>query len=158
MNGVVFNLTANIRKKADCKFVYNIEMRENKEIELSSPQDSQNSGRNGIPNSSIISVTDIENDVNRQYSLGTATINKQDAARDLRAILSRNRNSTAREILEAAHSQGQNDGGEGGFNRREIVGLNIRGSAEAMNCIKIRHILIVYPITIQIVRSIDFSG
>ena len=54
---------ANIRKEAEKKWNYSkdytefiIEMMENNEIEPSSPQDSQNSGRNGIPNSFIISI------------------------------------------------------------------------------------------------------
>lgn len=38
------------------------------DIELSSPQDSQNSGRNGVPNSSIISISNSETEVNQKFS------------------------------------------------------------------------------------------
>ena len=62
IDGSVFDLTANIRKKPDGEFVYNIELTENKKTEPSSPQDSQNSGRNEVPNSSVISIN-YRNDV-----------------------------------------------------------------------------------------------
>ena len=68
IDGTVFDLTANVRKKADGEFVYIIEMVENKEIEPSSPQDSLNSGRSGVPNSSIISISNSEPEVNRKFS------------------------------------------------------------------------------------------
>ena len=72
IDGAVFDLVANVRKKTDGEFVYVIEMMENKEIEPSSPQDSQNSGRNRVPNSSIISigrnVTDVK-DSEQNYSI-----------------------------------------------------------------------------------------
>ena len=68
IDGTVFDLTANVRKKADGEFVYIIEMMENNEIEPSSPQDSQNSGRNGVPNSSIISISNADGEVKQKFS------------------------------------------------------------------------------------------
>lgn len=46
---------------------YVIEMHENKEIEPSSPQDSQNGGRSGVPNSSTTSIRNSEPEVNQMY-------------------------------------------------------------------------------------------
>ena len=68
IDGTVFDLTANVRKKADGEFVYIIEMMENNEVEPSSPQDSQNGGRNGVPNSSTTSIRNSEPEV-KGYSL-----------------------------------------------------------------------------------------
>ncbi|MBQ3503779.1 MAG: hypothetical protein IJA75_03640 [Oscillospiraceae bacterium] len=68
IDGMVFDLTANVRKKADGEFVYIIEMMENNEIEPSSPQDSQNSGRNGVPNGSVISISNVNPDVKKKLS------------------------------------------------------------------------------------------
>lgn len=56
IDGVVFDLMANVRKKSEGEYVYLIELTENTEIEPSLPRGSQNSGRNGIPNSSINSI------------------------------------------------------------------------------------------------------
>ena len=47
-----------------------IEIMENNEIEPLSPEGSQKSGLNWVPNSSIVSISDIDNDVNCQYSDG----------------------------------------------------------------------------------------
>ena len=52
IDGGVFDLTANVRKKSDGRYVYAIEMHENKKIEPSSPGGSQKSGLSGVPNSS----------------------------------------------------------------------------------------------------------
>lgn len=68
IDGSVFDLTANVRKKADGQYVYVIEMHENKEIEPSSPEGSQKSGLNGVPNSSTISINNSEAEVKRKLS------------------------------------------------------------------------------------------
>lgn len=68
IDGTVFDLSANVRKKADGEFIYIIEMMENNEIEPSSPQDSQNSGRNGVPNSSTVSISNSDGEVNKKFS------------------------------------------------------------------------------------------
>ena len=52
IDGDVYDLLAHIRKKDSGNFVYDIEMYQNKKIEPSSPEDSLESGQNGVPNSS----------------------------------------------------------------------------------------------------------
>jgi hypothetical protein len=52
IDGNVYDVLAHIRKKESGNFVYDIEMYQNKKIEPSSPEDSLESGRNGMPNSS----------------------------------------------------------------------------------------------------------
>lgn len=69
IDGVVFDLTANVRKKTDGEYVYVIEMHENAEIEPSSPEVSQNSDLNGVPNSSNTSIFKADQNVNRKKSL-----------------------------------------------------------------------------------------
>ena len=69
IDGVVFDLTANIRQKADGRYVYLIEMHENKEIEASSPEGSQESVLNGVPNTSTNSLQDDQDDVKPQFSI-----------------------------------------------------------------------------------------
>lgn len=67
VDGVVCDLTANVRQKPDGEFVYAIEMHENKEIEPSPPEGSQNSGLNGVLNSSTVSLQDNIGNVKNQY-------------------------------------------------------------------------------------------
>lgn len=73
IDGTVFDLTANVRKKTDGEYVYVIEMHENKEIEPSSPEGSQTSGLNGVPNSSTTSIRNSEPEVNQKFSLRKKT-------------------------------------------------------------------------------------
>lgn len=72
IDGTVFDLIAKVRKKENGEYVYEIEMNENKEIEPSSPEDSQKSGRNGVPNSSINIIEDNRKNVN-QFSISAWT-------------------------------------------------------------------------------------
>lgn len=72
IDGAVYDLYANVRKKDDGSYVYNIEMHENKKIEASSPQDSPESGRSGVPNASILSINDRLGDV-KQFSISEET-------------------------------------------------------------------------------------
>ena len=66
IDGGVFDLTANVRKKSDGQYVYAIEMHENKEIEPSSPGGSQKSGLSGVPNSSGDIIQDESFDVKKK--------------------------------------------------------------------------------------------
>lgn len=100
IDGNVYDVLAHIRKKDSGSFVYDIEMYENKKIEPSSPEDSLESGRNGVPNSSKIIIRN-ENDVVKNESTETvdaatkeiqqtlpraeAEISKEQADRDLEA-------------------------------------------------------------------------
>lgn len=52
IDGTVFDLVANVRKKADGAFVYSIQLNENKEKEASPPLDSLLRALNGVPNAS----------------------------------------------------------------------------------------------------------
>ena len=69
IDSIVFDLVANVRKKADGEYVYVIELHENKEIEPSLPESSQNSGLNGAPNSSKPSIRDSAPEVKGKFSL-----------------------------------------------------------------------------------------
>ena len=60
IDGEIYDVLANIRKKDSGSFVYNIEMYQNKNIEPSLPEDSLESGRNRVPNDS---KTSIRNDI-----------------------------------------------------------------------------------------------
>ena len=56
IDGDIYDVLANIRKKDAGNFVYDTELYQNKNIEPSSPEDSLESGRNRVPNSSTISI------------------------------------------------------------------------------------------------------
>ena len=73
IDNAVFDLTANVRKKSNGEFVYVIEMTENKEIEPSSPGDSQYSGRNRVPNGSNQSIRNPREDVKPKMSTRDST-------------------------------------------------------------------------------------
>jgi len=69
IDGIVFDLVANVRKKDNGEYVYVIELHENKEIEPSLPEGSQNSGLNGAPNNSKFSIRDSTPEVKEKFSL-----------------------------------------------------------------------------------------
>ena len=69
IDGKAYDVVANVRRKADGDYVYLIEMHENTKIEASLPEDSQNSGLSGAPNTSVVSVSNAVQDVKR-YSVG----------------------------------------------------------------------------------------
>ena len=52
----VFDLVANVRKKSDGKFVYSIQLNENKKIKASPPLDTLNSGLNRVLNASANNI------------------------------------------------------------------------------------------------------
>ena len=86
IDGKVFDLIANVRKKSGGEYVYAIEMHENKEIEPLSPEGPRKSVLNGVPNSSINSIEDYGQNV-KQFSISAT--DKRGIANDLRSILSR---------------------------------------------------------------------
>ncbi len=57
IDGAVFDLVANVRRKADGDFVYNIQLNENKKIKASPPLGSLLRASNGVPNASGNNVT-----------------------------------------------------------------------------------------------------
>lgn len=69
IDGDVFDLLAHIRKKANGGYVYDIELYENKKIEPSSPEDSLDSGRNRVPNSSKKIIQDDRAIVKERFSV-----------------------------------------------------------------------------------------
>lgn len=108
IDGTVFDLTANVRKKTDGEFVYIIEMVENNEIEPSSPQDSQNSGRNRVPNSSTVSINrktpDVKGEsVKKKFSLRDSS--ETDAAY-ISAVENGDMNTAQRMVDAAADDAG----------------------------------------------------
>ena len=77
IDGTVFDLVANIRKKTDGAFVYSIQLRENKQIKASPPLGSLSRALDGVPNAFSDSVPQQAAEVkgNVRYS----TRNQQDS-------------------------------------------------------------------------------
>ena len=70
----VFDLVANVRKKPDNSFVYNIQLRENKKIEASPPRSSLLRASSGVPNvSTNNSITDSTEKVNSETKFSYKT-------------------------------------------------------------------------------------
>ena len=68
IDGTVFNLTANVRKKADGAFVYSIQLNENKKIKASPPLGLLSKALNGVTNASNKRITQPASKVNSQNS------------------------------------------------------------------------------------------
>ena len=68
IDGTVFDLIANVRKKADGAFVYSIQLNENKKIKASPPRGSLLRASSGVPNASGTTVTQPAPKVNNKNS------------------------------------------------------------------------------------------
>ncbi|MBQ8805531.1 MAG: hypothetical protein IJZ68_03540 [Bacteroidaceae bacterium] len=68
IDGTVFNLTANVRKKADGAFVYSIQLNENKKIKASPPLGLLSKALNGVTNASNNKIAQPAPKVNSQNS------------------------------------------------------------------------------------------
>ena len=68
IDGTVFDLIANVRKKADGAFVYSIQLNENKKIKASPPRGSLLRASSGVPNASRTTVTQPAPKVNNKNS------------------------------------------------------------------------------------------
>lgn len=84
IDGTVFNLTANVRKKADGAFVYSIQLNENKKIKASPPLGLLSKALNGVTNASNKRITQPASKVNSQNS-GTNSERGEDTSN--RALL-----------------------------------------------------------------------
>lgn len=68
IDGTVFDLLANVRKKADGAFVYSIQLNENKKIKASPPLGSLLRASSGVTNASATTVTQPASNVNNNSS------------------------------------------------------------------------------------------
>ena len=64
IDGSVYDLVANVRKKTDNAFVYSIQLRENKKIKASPPLGSLSRALDGVPNASMGSIRKSSRKVN----------------------------------------------------------------------------------------------
>lgn len=64
----VFDLVANVRKKPDNSFVYNIQLKENKKIKASPPRSSLLRASSGVPNASVDFISQNAENVNSEFS------------------------------------------------------------------------------------------
>ena len=74
IDGTVFNLTANVRKKADGAFVYSIQLNENKKIKASPPLGLLSKALNGVTNASANNVAQQNPEVKKFSVRDTAPI------------------------------------------------------------------------------------
>ena len=69
IDDTVFDLLANVRKKADGAYVYSIQLKQNKNIEASPPRGSLLRASSGVPNASENNVAQDGGDVKEKFSL-----------------------------------------------------------------------------------------
>ena len=88
IDGTVFDLLANVRKKDDGEYVYEIELHENKEIEPSSPDEAPSGVLNGAPNGSIpdFSIDDSQENVNKKLSARQEKVDIEALRKELQTV------------------------------------------------------------------------
>ena len=91
IDGSVYDLVANVRKKTDNAFVYSIQLRENKKIKASPPLGSLSRALDGVPNASVDSIRKSTRNVNSIFENQTETLRIKQ-----KPIVSRNGSASGR--------------------------------------------------------------
>lgn len=92
IDGTVFDLIANVRKKTDGSFVYSIQLNENKKIKASPPLGSLLRASNGVLNASADSLPQPRSEVKKNSDRGsalTAKINESLTMQEARQMIQR---------------------------------------------------------------------
>ena len=69
LDGKVYDLIANVRKKNDGSFVYSIQLNQNKKIEASPPNPLTKRGFKRVLNASNNNISQNDEDVNKKFSI-----------------------------------------------------------------------------------------